>query len=126
LRVADSSYLVEGLLKRKELFEDEDFLLTLDLAVYEVANSIWKHEFLLKDVEDGIEYIAILQGLIESGKIRLLHAGKEIMKSAYSIASKNKRPLYDCVFIALALELSAELATYDRRQVELLQKASAE
>ena len=46
--VADSSFIVEGLIKQKELLEENEDILTLDLAVYEVANSIWKHEFLPK------------------------------------------------------------------------------
>ena len=90
MKVADSSYLVEGLLKDKALLE-RDLLVTLDLAVYETANSVWKHEFLLKDIQNGIEYLSILEGLIDSGKIQLLHVGKEAMAKAYSLAAKNKR-----------------------------------
>lgn len=119
MRVADSSYLVEGLLKRKELLQD-DLLVTLDLAIYEVANSIWKHEFLLKDIKDGSEYLSILVGLIESGTIQLLHVSKEALEKAYSLAAKNKCSMYDTVFVALALELGSELSTYDRRQADLL------
>lgn len=123
MKVADSSYLVEGLLKRKDLLQG-DLLVTLDLAVYEVANSIWKHEFLLRDIKDGFEYLSILQGLIESGRIQLLHVSKEALETAYSIAAKNKRSMYDTVFVALALELGSELSTYDRRQAELLSKSA--
>ena len=123
MKVADSSYLVEGLLKRKELLEG-DLLVTLDLAVYEVANSVWKHEFLLRDIKDGFEYLSILHGLIESGRIQLLHVSKEALERAYSLAAKYKRPMYDTVFVALALELDSELSTYDRRQAELLNKSA--
>lgn len=122
MKVADSSYLVEGLLKNKELLQ-EDLLVTLDLAVYEVANSIWKHEFLLRDIKDGFEYLSILQGLIESGRIQLLHVSKEALETAYSLSSKYKRSMYDTVFVAVALELGSELSTYDRRQSELLKSA---
>jgi predicted nucleic acid-binding protein len=122
LKVADSSYLVEGLLKNKALLET-DFLVTLDLSVYETANSVWKHEFLLKDIKNGIEYLSILEGLIESGKIQLLHVGKEAMAKAYSLAAENKRTVYDTVFVVLALELRLELATFDNRQAELHKKA---
>lgn len=121
MKVADRSYLVEGLLKRKELFEG-DPLVALDLAIYEVADSIWKHETLLRDIKDGFEYLSILQGLVESGTIQLLHASKEALETAYSLASKNKRSLYDTVFVALALELGLELDTYDKRQAEILKK----
>ena len=45
--VADSSYIVEGLLKNKKLLSD-DQIVTPELVVYEVTNAIWKHENLLK------------------------------------------------------------------------------
>lgn len=121
MKVADSSYLVEGLLKRKELFEP-DVLVTLDLAVYEVSNSIWKHEFLLKDVTRGSEYLSILWGLIESGRIELVHVGKDILEKAYLLAAETKRSVYDTVFVELALELGSELSTCDRRQAELFNR----
>ncbi|MDV3277236.1 MAG: type II toxin-antitoxin system VapC family toxin [Nitrososphaerales archaeon] len=119
MRVADSSYITEGLLKRKGLLE-EDFLLTVDLAVYETANSIWKHQCLLKDLKNGAPYVSILHELIESGRIRVIRPGKELMEKAYSLAAKYRRPIYDTIFVALALELGSELATFDRRQTELL------
>jgi predicted nucleic acid-binding protein len=124
LKVVDSSYLIERLLKRKELFVEEDFLVTLDLAMYEVANSIWKHEFLLKDIKDGFEYVSILQGLIESGLIQLFQLSKDLIKVAYSIAAEKKRSVYDAVFVSLALELNSELSTFDKRQRALFESYS--
>jgi predicted nucleic acid-binding protein len=122
LKVADSSYLVEGLLKDKDLFEEEDVLLTLDLAVYEVVNSIWKHEFLLKDIKNGVEYLSVLYDLIEARKIQLFHINKEASETAYSLSVKSKRPLYDTAFIALALELHLDLVTFDTKQAELFHR----
>lgn len=119
MRVADSSFIVEGLLKRKELLE-EDLLVTAELAVYETANSIWKHQCVLKDLDDGAPYLAILHELIQSGKIRIIHPGAQLMRNAYSLATKHRRPVYDTIFTALALELDMELATFDTRQSELL------
>src|ERR1035441_440813 len=69
LMVADSSFIVEGLLKDLELLREED-IITLDLAVYEVANSVWKHQHLLKDLRDGTRYLTIFHGLLETNKIR--------------------------------------------------------
>jgi predicted nucleic acid-binding protein len=119
LKIVDSSFLVEAILKNKELLE-EDLLLTVDLAVYETVNSIWKHQALLRDVEDGLSYVSVLAGLIESGRILLVSPGKELVEKAYSIAARNRRTFYDAVFIALALELGSELHTFDKAQTELL------
>ena len=121
MKVADSSYMVEGLLRRKELLE-EDILITIDLALYEVANAIWKHQFLIKDLDDGNPYVSILYGLIDSGRIRVIRPEEELMKRGYSLAAKSRRSIYDAMFIALALELTSDLATFDKSQAELLQK----
>ena len=121
MKVADSSYIVEGLLKRKELLE-EDILITIDLAMYEAVNAVWRHQFLIKDLGDGIPYVSILYGLIDSGKIRVIHPGEELMKRGYSLAAKIHRSIYDAIFIALALELTSDLATFDKRQAKLMQK----
>lgn len=119
MRVADSSFIVEALLKRKELFQ-EDFLVTVDLAVYESVNSIWKHQFLIKDLNDGLPYVSVLYGFIESGRIRAIHPGEGLMRRGYSLAAKNKLSIYDAISVALALELDLELATFDKRQAELM------
>ena len=121
MKVADSSYIVEGLLRRKELLE-QDTLITVDLALCEAVNAVWKHQFLIKDVVDGIPYVSILYGLVESGRILVIRPGEELMKRGYSLAARSRRPIYDAIFIALALELTSELATFDKRQADLLQK----
>ena len=119
MKVADSSFIVEGLLKRKELLE-EDLLVTLDLAVHETTNAVWRHECLLKDLKDGIPYVSILYGLIESGRIRIVHPKKELVEEAYSMAVRKKRPVYDTMFVALSRELGLELATLDQSQSKLM------
>lgn len=121
MKVADSSYIVEGLLRRKELLE-EDILITVDLALYEAVNAVWKHQFLIRDLDDGVPFVSILYGLVESGRIRVISPGEELMKQGYSLAAKSHRSIYDAIFIALALELTSDLATFDKRQAELLQK----
>ena len=42
------------------------------------------------------------------------------MRKGYSRAAKSKRSVYDTTFVAFALELASELATFDKRQAELL------
>ena len=120
MRVADSSFIVEGILKEKELLEED--LLTVELALYETANSIWKHQCILKDLRDGTPYLAVLLELIQSGRIRIVRPWSELMRRAYSMASKHNRPVYDTLFAALALELDLKLATFDRRQAELMRR----
>jgi len=106
------------------LFE-EDVILTVDLAVYDVANSVWKHEYLLKDLRDGLRYLSIFRGLLETNKIRAIHPNQGLIERSYDVAARNDLPIYDAVFIALALEIGAELKTFDREQAEIMRTESA-
>jgi predicted nucleic acid-binding protein len=49
--VADTSYLVEGLLRDASLLQEDT--LSPELALYEVANTVWKHEFILRDLKNS-------------------------------------------------------------------------
>jgi len=114
--VADSSYIVEGLLKNKKLLSD-DQIVTPELVVYEVTNAIWKHENLLKDLENGKTYLSIVYGLIEAGTITILSPNEPLMQEAYSVAKRNGITVYDAVFVSLAIKLGLALRTYDRAQI---------
>lgn len=118
--VADSSFIVEGLLKDKKLFAD-DQIIAPELAIYEVTNAIWKHEHLLKDLENGRPYLSIFFSLIQAGKITVLSPNESLMQESYSIAERNRITVYDAVFISLAIKLGLTLRSYDRVQTQALQ-----
>ncbi len=113
--MADSSFLVEGLLKRKELLEKE-LIATPTLALYEVANSIWKHERVLRDIGAGSEYLSVLYSLVDSGAITLVDPSEELAGESYFLALKHGTSVYDTTFISIALELGVELETFDAGQ----------
>jgi predicted nucleic acid-binding protein len=93
--------------------------------VYEVANSIWKHEHLLKDLEDGKPYLSILFGLIEAGRITILSPNENLMQEAYSIAKRNGITVYDAMFISLAIKLGSTLKSYDKVQIRALKSETS-
>jgi predicted nucleic acid-binding protein len=95
-------------------------VISVDLAVHEVANSVWKHEHVLKDIKEGLGYLSEFMRIIKSGKITLVTPDESLIKRAYGIASKHKQTLYDSMFIALALDTGSELKTLDDRQQEIL------
>lgn len=121
--VADSSFIIEALLNNKTRFE-EDEIVSPDLALYEVANSVWKHQHLLKDVEEGSRYTFQLFDLVESGVITLIHPDLQLMKKAYDISGKEKLPVYDSIFLALALEIGAELRSLDEKMMSVFNRIS--
>ncbi|MBI2185180.1 MAG: type II toxin-antitoxin system VapC family toxin [Thaumarchaeota archaeon] len=117
--VADSSFIAEGLLKRKNLLEENE-ILTPALALYEVTNSIWKHQYILKDLEDGLPYVSILYGLVDSGAIRIVQPDEELLTRSYAMAARNRVSIYDAIFVSLALEIGLELKTFDRQQTRIM------
>ena len=76
-------------------------IVTPDVAVYEVANAVWKRENLLKNLENGLQYIVIFFGFIESGKIVVLPSNENLLQESYKIAKRSGITLYDAVFVGL-------------------------
>jgi len=100
-------------------------ILAPDLIVYEVVNAVWKREHLLKNLENGQEYIAIFYGLLESGKIAVLPSHESLLQESYKISLRNRITVYDAVFIALALEFGLTLKTFDKTQNGAFESESA-
>ena len=88
-----------------------------ELVAYEVTNAVWKHEHLLKDLENGKPYVSIFYGLIEAGKIKILTPNEELMQESYSIAKRQGITVYDAVFVSLAIKLGLTLKSYDKIQI---------
>jgi len=98
----------------------DDQIVAPELVVYEVTNAIWKHENLLKDLENGKPYLSIFYGLMEAGVITILSPNEHLMKQSYSVAKRNGITVYDAVFVALANKLSLDLKTFDKVQTKVL------
>jgi predicted nucleic acid-binding protein len=84
-----------------------------------VANSIWKHQFILKDIEDGASFLSIFYELIESGGINIIRYTKRMLAEAYALAGKHKLTVYDATFLVLALETGTQLKTVDARLLRI-------
>jgi predicted nucleic acid-binding protein len=119
LKVADSSYLIEGILRDATLIERET-LVSPDLALYEVVNTLWKHETLLHDLKDTEERIELLSDLISNEQVQLVRPDRKLLSETHRLSVKHRLAIYDCIFIALALQLKMELATFDGKQSAIL------
>jgi predicted nucleic acid-binding protein len=119
LKVADSSYLIEGILRNATLLESESFV-SPDLALYEVVHALWVHETLMRDLKDAEERIELLSDLVSNEQIQLLRPDRKLLDETYRLSVKHGLPIYDCVFIALALQLKLDLATFDGKQSTIL------
>ncbi|MGI0018842.1 MAG: type II toxin-antitoxin system VapC family toxin [Nitrososphaera sp.] len=117
--VADSSYLVEGLLKDASLLEHEA-IVAPDIALYEVINAVWKHEAILKDLKDGRPHLGLLFELASTNAIRFVKPDAQVTRKAYELACEKRCTFYDAIFAALARELGVSLETFDEDQRRLL------
>ncbi len=121
MKVADSSYLTAGLLRDASLLENEKFVAP-DLALYEVVNALWKHETIVKDLRDSSVRIRLFSELISTEAVQLIRPDGKLLGETYSLSIKHRAPVYDTIFVALALELGLDLKTFDSRQSTIMSK----
>ena len=95
-------------------------LLAPDFLPIEVANALWKKvrrdEMTLRQVEDA------LTDLTSSGLVMI--PSRPLLLRATRLAVETRHPVYDCLYLTLASEWSAMLATLDvslRRIAERMQ-----
>lgn len=77
----------------------------------ELANTFWK--YVQKQAIKLDEAVALFQ----SAETLISHtvSSRGLWQSALLLASQNNHPVYDCLYIALALEKSTQVITYDQR-----------
>ena len=116
LLVVDAS--VVGGLVAPHRADDQLFDIVLDRSLHapeflhvEAANIVWK------SARFGSEPWAVAAARfvqIESLPIRM-HADRPLARRALELARALAHPVYDCLYLALALELDAQVLTRDRR-----------
>ncbi|OYT30748.1 MAG: PIN domain nuclease [Thermoprotei archaeon] len=120
MKVIDSSSLVKYFSKEEgwKLVKKAilDGVVTLDLAVKEVANALWKKVLRSEiSIDDANK---IITDLLEAEVIKVISQDKYLTQ-AFKIAVENKITVYDALFIALAKEMNIELITSDAKQAEV-------
>lgn|GEM_PF-6669609 len=89
--------------------------------VLEVANTLFVQHNVLHNISDGLPYLDRLFRAIESGSLTLVPVTEELALAAYEIAAGNAAAVYDCIFVALALQREMQLKTRDRKQAQILE-----
>jgi predicted nucleic acid-binding protein len=113
--VADSSYIVEGLLTDRSLLR-QDRIVAPDIAVYEAVGAVWKHEQVLNKIKEGKMFLSALTDLIRTGDLLTVEPNERLLLDAYGVAIRHRIHPHDAVFIALAIENGLELKTLDADQ----------
>jgi predicted nucleic acid-binding protein len=91
------------------LLETESVLLSLDFMIVETTNAWWKklrrREMDLADIEQAVTNLLAVE--IE------WTPSVQLIKPAARLAAELGHPVYDCLYLALAVSHSASLATAD-------------
>ena len=122
-KVIDSSALAAFLLKEegwkriREILREKQY--TLELAIKEATNLIWKRVKLLRDIDES-KALTILGDLLSLRRTALRIEPQDVyLTQALDIALKNDATIYDSLFIAQALVKKAILVTSDKKQAEI-------
>lgn len=99
----------------RELVTDADPLLAPEHVVSEGANAVWKavHRGLISPERS----LRQLTGLLEIPVVTL--PLRDLTPSAFAIALEYDHPVYDCYYIAAAIQNDCALATADQRLHDL-------
>ena len=127
--VVDASALAKYVLRERGWESVGEWLLreepvTLDQAVKEVLNAVWKHATVLGSfgVDVARERAEALRELVEEGVVRVEGEGAYAWE-AFRLALELGVTVYDALYIAQARRLGAPLLTADRRQAEAARRA---
>ncbi|HDM23533.1 MAG TPA: PIN domain-containing protein [Candidatus Bathyarchaeota archaeon] len=98
---------------RKFLEENIGSLLTLDLAIVETANALWKHTFLLKRIPESTsrKLAKSINPLIENTS--KIYPSKNLIGDALQVAFRYGITVYDALYLALAFNMNCPLTTLD-------------
>ncbi|MEM4752797.1 MAG: type II toxin-antitoxin system VapC family toxin [Sulfolobales archaeon] len=94
---------------------------TLDLAIYEVANAVWKEYYLLKKIKIETAY-KLIELLSKIFNILDLHTIKGFEKEVMDIAVKEGVTVYDASYIYIATKNKLTLVTDDRKLMDVARK----
>jgi predicted nucleic acid-binding protein len=97
----------------------EEGCATLDLAIKEVVNALWRRVMMGGLEESYAE--EVLRSFLRSGIVRV-EGQDQLFEEALSVAVRRRITVYDSIFIALAKRRGLPLLTSDGRQAEAAEK----
>jgi len=121
VRVIDASVLAAFIRKEpgwERLAEFVKFCITVDLAVKEVLNTIWRDYSIRKtiNIDLAIRLRQVLFSMI--GVNVLIEPEDRYISKGFEIALKTGITVYDALYIALAAEKNLPLITLDEKQAK--------
>ena len=109
----------------EELLDYIKHCYSVDQAVKEVSNAVWKYYVRkLISLDDARRKYEVLRRLV-GVNIKLIDEG-EVIDDAFKISLENNITVYDALYIALALRRKAPLASLDKKQRAIALKLGME
>ncbi|MGC8949045.1 MAG: type II toxin-antitoxin system VapC family toxin [Thermoprotei archaeon] len=125
--VLDASFLVKLVIEEQSSTESRTFLkkalslgeeaATVDIALAEVLNALWKHVTLIGDLGRD-DYKNAVQDLLKLWSKLEIFSTYELAAEAAQIAFEDRITIYDALYITTALKLGAKLITFDNKLKE--------
>ena len=99
-------------------------LITIDLAIYEACNGLWKLATLLKTLtlKDAQDIATVLNELTAKNLIQPISFTSIDLAHTLDIAQKAQVTFYDASYIAAAQNIKATLATEDQKLLKAANK----
>ena len=98
----------------KSLLRDDFSLYTVDIALAECLNAVWKHAIIHRDLKME-EVESTINDLTRIYDAVSVLSTRELSGEAVKIALTEKINIYDSVYIAAAIKLKATLITADKK-----------
>ncbi len=100
---------------------------TLDLALIEAFNVLWKHVYLLKRIPINyyLEISTMLERIFENSVVKVYNAAREC-ENAIHISVKYGITVYDAVYVSLAEKLGYKLVSFDEKLKNRLKESELE
>ncbi len=105
--------------KADEVLKSTHHLFAPDFILIEMANFFWK-----KNIRNEISDAASQDALFElaHGPLEYFPTNAALLMQALAIAQKIKHPVYDCIYLALAMQQAGVVVTADHKfYTQLLQ-----
>ena len=119
MKAIDSSALVKYIVKEPGWRKVQDFIsagcITVDLALKELANALWKR-VVRKELDEGLA-IKLLNIILRRRIVRV-YPQEPLLVEALKLSTNISLPIYDVIYIVLAKELKTELITSDAKQAK--------
>ncbi len=120
--VVDASVIASYVLKEEGWERLDEVMLrgtTLDYAMKEVANAIWKYCKIRGEIDEVAAELAYNALKILMGDVLTVKSQEEYLDEAFQIALRHKVTVYDSLYLAMALKEKLPIITFDRKQAKV-------